>query len=59
MMLVMLRAAKDGCINKRSCRAVETDYDIKPTTLRIYCKMYQAKLDGGEEINKYIESRIL
>ena len=36
VMLVMLRAAKDGCINKRSCRAVETDYDIKPTTLRIY-----------------------
>ena len=47
----MLRAAKEVCINKRSCRGVATNYDIKPTTLRRYCMMNQAKLDGEEEIN--------
>ena len=48
---VMLRAAQEVCINKRSCRWVETDYDIKPTIVRRYCTMNQTKLDGGEEIN--------
>ena len=55
---VMLRAAKEVCINKRTCRGVETDYDIKPTTSRRYCTMNQAKLDGGEEIHIYRESMI-
>ena len=48
---VMLKAVKEVPINKRSCRGVAADYDIKPTTLRRYCTMNQAKLDGGQEMN--------
>ena len=48
---VMQRAAIEVCISKHSCRGVETDNDIKSTTLIRYCTMKQAKLDGGEDIN--------
>ena len=47
----MLRVVKEVLINKRSCRGVTADYDIKPTTLRRYCTMNQEKLDGGQEMN--------
>ena len=54
---VMLRAVKEVLINKRSCRGVAADCDIKPTTRRRYCTMNQEKT-GWRTRNEYRESRI-